>query len=509
MARHVASDLLAAAERRPEHPALTVDGEAVDYATLVRRATNLARYISVLGRRSRSAPLTGRPVVALHMGNRPECAVSVLAVALAGGAAAMLDPKWPDATLSTALERLAPDLVIADCAVGAFGSVPALTIEALAEIADHGGADPLPPPDPRAPFLIGFTSGTTGRPKAFVRDHRSWVASFAASAAEFGTDARDTVVAPGPMVHSLTLYHMLEAWSVGATVCCLSAFDAAAAVATVRTRAATVLIGVPTMLFSIVEHLEASNERMPGLRLVMTAGSKLPPQQGARLADRCPNARIVEYYGASELSFVAQRSLGDGAPPDSVGRPFRDVEVAILDDDGRSLPTGATGLLGIRSAMISQGYLSAVADSDVDAGFHVRDGWATVGDVARLDEQGFIHLVGRRGGMIITGGLNVFPAEVEAVLAALPDVAEVAVFGLPDERWGEIVCAAIRWSAGAPVPTAEAIAAACEARLPRYKVPRRISRVDAMPMTGSGKIALKALEGAVAQGASWLHALEA
>jgi acyl-CoA synthetase (AMP-forming)/AMP-acid ligase II len=199
-----------------------------------------------------------------------------------------------------------------------------------------------------------------------------------------------------------------------------------------------------------------------------------------------PKAAITEYYGASELSFVTV-SHAD-CPGESVGRPFHGVEVSMRRDDGSEVPPGEIGRLYVRSDMICSGFLRPEDNNR----FCAEDGWASVGDLAWRDENGCIFLAGREDGMMISGGLNVYPAEVEAVLQALPEIAEAAVLGLPDPYWGERVCAVIRWADGAALTRGE-LRERCSRHLDRRKCPQQVFAIDRFACTESGKLALAAL----------------
>jgi long-chain acyl-CoA synthetase len=192
------------------------------------------------------------------------------------------------------------------------------------------------------------------------------------------------------------------------------------------------------------------------------------------------------YYGASELSFVSV-SHGD-CPAESIGRAFHGVEVSLRADDGSEVSPGEIGRLHVRSDMICSGFLRGEYHHQFSAG----DGWATVGDLAWRDKNGCSFLAGREDGMMISGGLNVYPAEVEAVLQALPEIAEAAVLGLPDPYWGERVCAVIRW-AGSTILTRGELRERCGRCLDRRKCPQQVFAIDRFARTRSGKIALAAL----------------
>ncbi len=515
----ITGGLLRHAERSPAHPALEVGGRRHSYGTL---AAAIRRVAAGLGRTGEGTaarspcPQVTPPRVGLISSNRPEFLEVFLGTALAGGQTTVFDPAWPPMTLAAELARSPLDLLFATPEIiGAAGEVlapyrPIAFGPDYAAWRDRAPEEPGPadapkhPGEPKAarppaateddpPFYAGFTSGTTGRPKAFHRTHSSWLHSFTASARELGTHAGDVVLAPGPLAHSLTLYAAVEALAAGATIDLLPRFDATAALERLRQGAHTVLVAVPTVLMAIAAAAGDGFAANPALRAVISSGAKLAPALLDRLAALFPRAELIEYYGASELSFVALRSSRAGAPPDSVGRPFAGVEVSIRRPDGSEAAAGETGLLWVRSAMVCSGY----ADPVDDTGFRTADGWATVGDHAWRDAAGWLYLAGREQDMIISGGLNLYPAEIEAVLRRLPGVADAAVVGMPDPYWGEQVCGVLALAAAAS-PTLAEIQAHCRVALAGHKVPRRVLVAAALPLTPSGKVARAELRRRVA-----------
>jgi acyl-CoA synthetase (AMP-forming)/AMP-acid ligase II len=247
------------------------------------------------------------------------------------------------------------------------------------------------------------------------------------------------------------------------------------------------------MYAAMTEAAQAENIVCPAVRTVLTTGSKLSPQIRRDLAALFPSAVVHEYYGASELSFVAVAKDGEGCPETAVGRPFRGVEVTVRRGDGEPAEAGAIGRLDVRSPMLCGGYLQP---GDDVTGFRVENGWATVGDQGWRDDAGFLHLAGREGGMLISGGVNVYPAEVEAALNALPEIEEAVVFGLPDAYWGDAVCAVIRWRPDHALSRDELKARVCQ-RLSAAKCPQRFFASRVLPLTPSGKVALRQLQAEV------------
>ncbi|HYG90803.1 MAG TPA: AMP-binding protein [Azospirillum sp.] len=484
-----AAPLVAHAARQPDKPALWIDGTPLPFGALLDGVRRVAAGVAVRGATAR---------IGLLLGNGTEFLEIFLGTVLGGGVAVVLDPKWSAPQLAFVLDGMPPELLFAErpllhgCAAG----VATITLDDFAAWKAAQPADAsLAPVPPDTPFLIGFTSGTTGRPKAFTRDQGSWAATLKAGWAEFGVTADDRILVPGPLVHGLGLYGAVEGLTAGATVHLLRKFDAAAAADRLLEHRLTAVVAVPTMLVALVREAAARSQRFPDVRRVVSAGAKLSPGLRDALAGVFPAADLFEYYGASELSFVSLASSREGCPPDSVGRPFRGVALSLRRDDGTPAAPGEAGLVFVRSAMLSAGYLGETDGT----GFRMLDGWATVGDRGRLDERGFLHLIGREGDMLISGGLNIYPAEVEAALKAAPEIEEAHVFGRADPYWGQEVCAVLRWSSARRLCAAD-LRAWCRGRLDAHKCPRRFYAAAELPLTSSGKVSGATLRAWVAAG---------
>ena len=474
----------------PQRIALVCEGRTLVYGALLARARRVA------GRLIAEQAADGR--IAILLPNNRVFAAVFLGAGMAGAVPAVLDPKWAQAEIAQALAVVQPTLVVAtpqlaplicaDCKIVATGGEN-----------DDAWRDWLSGPvaavDLRvhddAPLFIGFTSGSTGGPKAYSRSHASWLSSFAAAAAEFGTP-QGGVLIPGPVAHSLFLFALLETLTAGATATLLAHFEARETLAALVSGGIARVHGVPTMYAAIAEAAQADNIVCPAVRTVLTTGSKLSPEIRKDLAAVFPSAVVHEYYGASELSFVAVAKDGEGCPETAVGRPFRGVEVTVRRSDGEPAETGEIGRLDVRSPMLCGGYLQP-GDA---TGFRIENGWATVGDQGWRDDAGFLHLAGREGGMLISGGVNVYPAEVEAVLNALPEIEEAVVFGLPDTYWGDAVCAAIRWRPDQRLSRDE-LKARFSQKLSATKCPQRFFASQVLPHTPSGKVALRQLQAEV------------
>ena len=337
---------------------------------------------------------------------------------------------------------------------------------------------------PEDDFYIGFTSGSTGIPKGFMRSHRSWVESFRVCLQAFGTAAAGRILAPGGVSHSLFLFGMLlGVWSGGGVVV-QPRFSAADALRSLAEGHTPTLVAVPSQLVMMLEHARRRKlTAMEEVQLVMISGARWMRQRTPELRALFPRARIVEFYGASETSFVAWTEACDQLPEMVVGRPFDGVEVEIR----HRAPGQQAGLIFVRSPMLFHRY---VGDSiDATAALQEEGGWLSVRDMGYLDDAGRLVLVGRQHRMIVTAGKNLFAEEVEACLCGFPGVAAASVHGLPDPLRGLQVVTWLRPEAGVleQALSPARLAAWCRERLEAYKVPRHFQVCADWPLTPGGK----------------------
>lgn len=382
--------------------------------------------------------------------------VHFLGIIASGRCAAIADPAWPGIVRSQ-VEALVPQT----------------------------SAD-LTAPSPETPFYIGFTSGSTGLPKGFRRHHASWIASLQAGLDAFGPATLGRVLSPGSLSHSLFLFGALQGLWNGAGAILQARFSAGQALDLLAAGAAECLVAVPSQLLLMLGQARR-RQRMPleQLRQVQISGARWMRERTPELRAVFPQAQIIEFYGASETSYIAWMEADEHAPWDVVGRPFPSVE---LDVRGAPAP-GEPGLLYVRSPMLFIDY----AGSADDASAALRDGdWLSVRDVGWLDADGWLHLAGRQMRMIVTKGKNLFPDEIEQRLQAHPDILAASVQAVPDALRGAVPVALLQLAPGAR-PSAASLAAWCQATLEQYKLPRRYLAVAAWPQTASGKHDHKAL----------------
>jgi fatty-acyl-CoA synthase len=361
--------------------------------------------------------------------------------------------------------------------------------EALIAAAPHR----VPPQvvTPQDPFALMYTSGTTGRPKGAIRNHEGNALLALATALEFGFSRDDTGLLVMPMCHANSLYFGLTFMYLGATVVVddRKSFDPEGLLATLARDKITFTSLVPThyiMMLALPDAVKARHDVGAVGKLLI---SSAPARKDTKLAilAHFSNSRLFELYGATETGWVTLLRPEEQIDRlGSVGREWvGSGAIRLLDPEGKEVADGEVGELHSRTAYVFDGYWKN-PEKTAEA---FRGEWCSVGDMARRDADGYIHLVDRKSNMIISGGENIYPSEVEGVLGAHPKVKDVAVVGVPDPKWGEAVLAVLVLHDGELASDAE-IHAWCRERLAGYKRPRTITFIaDAeMPRTATGKI---------------------
>lgn len=452
----------------PDRIALVCDDQALTWRAFAGAVLEAEREIE--------AETAGRPGgVALLMAPSPHFLARFQAAARLGREAQVLDPAWPAATVADVVAALRPAVVYADRPTpGAVLLDTRRPIDTAFASRDRGGRTP---PAPASPFYVGFTSGSTGSPKGYRRSHRSWTESFAADAREFGVTARDVVLAPGAMTHSLFLYAAIHALQIGATLVISRAFRPDAALDATARHAVTVLYAAPTQLRLM---LDVDAPPLQSVRQVLSSGAKWFADATQELRTRFPHARFAEFYGASELSYVTVRKHEEHCDESSVGRAFSGVRLAIRDAQGDALPPGDVGRVFVASPFLFDGYALGAAT------LLRHEDEMSVGDLGYLDAAGCLHLVGRENRMIVTSGKNVYPEEVERVLMTCPGVRAAAVLGVPDPRRGERLVAMI-WPDPAHAVARRELSRHVRAHLSLAQNPRVFVTAREWRWTASGK----------------------
>ncbi|WP_431803707.1 AMP-binding protein [Halobacillus andaensis] len=420
--------------------------------------------------------------------NQPEWLELFIAVSASGGVAVPFDPKWSTTQLRDVLEDAQPDLFIYDRAFssqleGIAYENSVLLEEWQACFQDYEQEEV----NDDDPFYIGYTSGTTGGPKGFIRNHASWADCFSLGRDVFSLNEKDQILCPGPLVHSHFLYAAVQCLHIGATLHLPSRFNAEEAWKWLRTEEISVMYIVPTM-FEALNRVNG-NTASPCLKALISSGAKWEEASQYKAGEVFPQAAVYEFYGASELSFVSYRALHEGSHYEgTIGKPFPRVEIQVVTEEGNQAKPGEIGELYVRSPWVFEGYLNRPEDTK-----KVFNGdWATVGDLAVVNEKGYVFLKGRKQNMIISGGLNIYPEEVEEAIRKHPSIKEVAVIGVEDSYWGEKAAAFITTRKG-KIFAVEEIREYLSRLLPKYKCPKEWVELDGFPYTSSGKIARREL----------------
>ena len=357
--------------------------------------------------------------------------------------------------------------------------------EWLERTAWSGPTEPCDVPrDVEAPYRLGYTGGTTGRPKGAVLTMRSEHAELAHFLVDLlpGVGPGDVMLHAAPVIHAsgaFFLPHLVR----GAHNIVMTAWDPSAYLEELQRTGATASFLVPTMIAMAIDEPGAEGLEVPRLRRLCWGASPMAPSVSRR-AEQVFGRVLAQTYGQAEAPMaitVLQPDEHDRMG--SAGRPYSLVEVRVVDEDDREVPVGESGEVVTRGQHVMSGYWNRPEASAET----LRGGWLHTGDIGRMDEDGFLYLVDRRNDVIITGGSNVYPREIEDALSGHPAVREAAVVGLPSERWGEVVHAVVALRPGAQASVEELLAYATE-RVAGYKRPRSLAVWDALPKSPANKI---------------------
>jgi fatty-acyl-CoA synthase len=425
-----------------------------------------------------AAALAGLTLVTVNPANRAEELAHVLGHSRAAGV--FVIDEWRANPLAATVAELRPDL-------------PAL--REVIRFADWerfcaSGAGSLPLPDvrPDAPAQILYTSGTTGRPKGAVLNHRGLTNNARFAAEAVGCAAGEAWVNPMPLFHIAGCTMLtLGAVTTGGALVLMPHFHPGLQLELIEAYRSVVFGGVPTMLLALLEHPDLRRRDLRSLRYAMSGGAPVPAELVRRVETELGVRFAITFAQTEAHCSITIGRLEDAAEDraETVGRPLPQTEVKIADPlTGETVAHGAIGEVCTRGYLVMDGYLD---DLDATSAAIDADGWLHTGDLGAMDERGHCRIEGRVKDMIICGGENVYPREIELVLFGHPSVADVAVVGLPDPVWGEQVAAVVR-PAVDPPPTEDELTEFCRTRLAGFKTPRRWAFVDEFPLTGSGKV---------------------
>lgn len=342
-----------------------------------------------------------------------------------------------------------------------------------------------------SPAYILYTSGTTGRPKGVVLSHRAVLENTRRVGSELGAREGEILVQPLPLYHVGGLSLLWVFLYAGGTVILPRKYDSRLSLSVAYEYSNVSILETPTTMGRLFDLLE--QDGVPeDLRRVIYSGSPPTSRMLERGVETLGN-RLVQLYGITETAPTLTLLRGEEHAQErlrSAGRPLREIFIEIKDEQDNSLPRGRVGEIAVDSPAVMDGYWQKAAETEAA----LRDGWFYTGDLGYVDEDGYVFVVGRKKEMIISGAENIYPREVEDVLSQHPDVREVAVLGVPNEEWGEVVAAVVVVEKGGPVSERE-LEAFCLDHLARYKRPRQWLFLNELPRLETGKIDKKALQG--------------
>ena len=477
--------LRATAARDPDKVAIVFGSATLTFAELAARAEAL-RNVAII-----ELDIRKGDNVAIVARNCLEFMEIVAGIPDAGAALATINPRLTAREIAATIADCGARVAFADGAsvadVRAIEGIRVIEIGAEYEALLAGARTPdsLPQLDETDAWTIPYTSGTTGKPKGVVLSHRSRMLVGLICASEFGCfGPDDRFLAMSPMSLGGGLGFPVSILSLGGSIEILDKFDPEITLDRLKNGGITGLFMVPThfqMIFELPADVRAKYERPP-IKSILANAAPLPQAMKEKIIPFFGETVLHELYGATETGLVCNLRPRDQLRKAScVGTPFAHVEAEIRREDGSVCEPDEVGELWSRAPIMFNGYWNRPEETAKA----VKDGWVSVGDMARRDDEGFIYIVDRLKDMVISGGVNIYPREIEEVLFTHPAIADVAVVGMPDERWGERLktFAVLR----EPI-SADDIAAFCAGKLATYKIPKELAVVDALPRNANGKV---------------------
>ena len=478
---NLASLLLSYAAARPSHAA-TIEGMTeTDYATSAARMLAYAGRLRALG-------ISAGDRVGLCLADTADHLLLHYAVAALGAVVVPVDHRWTPTEKRAVAEAFRCRLVLMEPGDTAAGALPATILQ----VSDWRNTTPIAPDlpaDEDASLLISLSSGTTGRPTGAVVSHRQLYERFVSQWAGIGLSGADRFLLATPLYFGGGRSFAMSTLACGGTlIFCPPPARAPEVIEVAQARRATAAFVVPTQVTRMLECWTGEGPAMPEMRRLITSGAAMHPAQRLRALERLSSG-LTDYYATSEGGGIAVlHAMEQRDFPETVGRPAFRVDIEIVDEAGAPLPRGTVGRLRYRGPGVS----SALVDEHGGIVPADPQGWFMPGDLAKLLPSGHVQLAGRAKDVIIRGGVNVYPAEIEAVLLGYSGVAEAAAFPLPDPVLGEVVVAAVVATPGAVLEEA-ALRVVLQQRLAPYKQPQRLLVVPSLPRNTGGKVVRAAL----------------
>lgn len=468
------------ARAKPDHPAIVSGGTTIDHAALAHLVTATAGRLAARG-------IAQGDVVGVCLRDSIDHLVANYALARMGAIILPMDWRWTEAEKTAVAGHFKAKLVVVLPEQQPIAEIPLATLEQLPAPV-HGHEASLPVSGEDLPLLLSLSSGTTGRPKGPCITHRQMLRRFWTHWINLGLNGTDRYVSATPLYFGGGRTFAMSVLFAGGTVILFPPpFDAVGLAAELERVSATSTFLVPTQLRKLLEADDAQKSAVRRLRLLISSGAPLDPDERSAIAATLSD-NFVEYYASTEgggISLATPETRLKNA--NSVGRPVFGVEVQCVSDGHEPLPAGEVGQLRYRGPGVATGYFGE--DDGEDSPF--RDGWFYPGDLATIDAHGHVELRGRRKDVIIRGGVNIYPVEIEQVLREHPAVAEAAVTGAASSRLGETVAAFV---VARHHVDAETLKAWCADRLAPYKVPEAFAFLDELPRNSAGKVVKSSLD---------------
>lgn len=489
----IVSLFLQQAARYSDKPAIVSGGQTMTFAEVAAEAARMSALLGDMG-------VAPGDCLLVALDNGIPFTLLMLAAADRAVMLAPVNPTLPVVAMHQAVEAASASVIVGNSRVcrrlaGAGKERSALpmlvvgsAIEGCRNVAELDELNDVPAlgcreVDPDTPFLLTMTSGSTGDPKPITLSQGCKIRRALDGARDlYGLDADDVIVTATPMYHSLGFRLALLPLLIGATSVILMRFNPAIWIAAVQRHQVSFAIMISSQLETLCEQLEGSADRLESLRVLVSSSALLRPSIKRRCLDVF-DCIFHECYGASEVGIVTNLRVGRGdTPSGSVGRALDFVDVKILDDEGREKATGEVGEIVCQTSTMFSGYFRRSEETGVAfSGDYFR-----TGDTGRVDEDGYLYLSGRKKDIIIVGGTNVYPDDVEAVIARAPGVRECAVIGVPDAHFGEAILAVV--VAQSDAVDIRRLRGYCAEHLADYQQPQAFERVADLPRTALGKV---------------------
>jgi acyl-CoA synthetase (AMP-forming)/AMP-acid ligase II len=474
-----------AAQRHPDRVAIITPAGQLSFRQLAGMVLERAAALTAIDPMPRSHVCVGAANTVDHL-------VAILAILAAGKVWVPLNPRNGDPELHRIVDFVEPSLVLADAEMAARLAGIRASLRPLDDLTCHAGDISAVRMGPHSrggialdeAQAIKFTGGTTGFPKGVIQPMRAWNTNIATQIHELGLTPDDRYLVAAPITHGTSTY-MLPLLGAGGALVFPEYIKAPALLDAADTHGATLFFAPPTLILSLVEEQRRSPRPLRALRYLVYGGAPMRPEQ-IRDAQSVFGPILCTSFGQTEapqiITFLPPAEMV-GEHLASVGKPSLLTRVAIVDQNGTPLKAGEEGEIAVRGDLVMSGYLKAEEETRKT----LVDGWLRTGDAGVFDERGYLFLRDRIRDVIITGGFNVYPSDVEVVLSAHPAVADCSVVGIPDAKWGEAVHAAVQLRPGMRVDTDELVALV-KRELGSVKTPKHVHLFDALPRSAVGKV---------------------